>query len=284
MGRYFKGYYYKCCEGDRSFALIPALHTDGKRSQASLQVIAKDRAYTIPYSGIRFGKKKAEIRIGKNRFSEKGMRVDARTKECRIYGRLRFGGLGRIKYDIMGPFGCVPFMQCRHCVVSMGHDVRGRLNINGDVYHFRNGVGYIEGDCGTSFPKEYIWTQCHFADASLMLAVADIPFLGFGFKGVIGVVMIGDREYRLATYLGARLVAVGNREVSVRQGDFVFYARLLHADSQKLAAPVNGRMARTIHESVACRAYYRFTRKNKILLEEESDGASFEFEMKATIM
>lgn len=281
MGEYFKGYYFKCSDeyGNGAVALIPALHTDGKKRSASLQVITKSNSYTLPYSDIDFGRKEPRIRIGKNRFSKKGMLIDACTDECRISGGLIFGRLERIKYDIMGPFKYIPFMQCRHSVISMRHSVNGRLDIDGEIYRFENGTGYIEGDSGRSFPKKYIWTQCHFGRGSLMLAVADIPFLGFGFKGIVGVVMLDGKEYRIATYLGARLVKVGNNEVTVRQGDYVFYAKLIRSNQRRLLAPVNGKMTRTVHESVECEAYYRFTCRGKVLLELVGKTASFEYEL-----
>lgn len=74
----------------------------------------------------------------------------------------------------MGPFQFVPFMQCRHSVFSMKHQVNEQITINGQIYKFKNGIGYMEGDRGYSFPKQYIWMQCCFNDGSLMLSVADI--------------------------------------------------------------------------------------------------------------
>lgn len=279
MGQYFKGYYFKCCEGERAAAFIPVLHTDGKKRGASLQVITKERSYTLSYPDIVFGRKGLRIKIGGNRFSERGIRLEARTEECCIIGKLEFGSFQRIKYDIMGPFVYIPFMQCRHYVASMRHSVRGVIEINGEEYIFKNGTGYIEGDSGRSFPKKYIWTQCGFDGGSLMLAVADIPFPGFCFKGIIGVVMIEGHEYRIATYLGARLAEAGDGGVTVKQGDYVFCAKLLKANRKSLLAPAGGKMTRTIHESVACRAYYRFSRGGKVLLEFISESASFEYEL-----
>lgn len=46
------------------------------------------------------------------------------------------------------------------------------------------------------------------------------------------------------------------------------------------AAPNHGLMNRTIHEIVSCKAYYRFSYKEKVLFEFVSDRASFEFEYK----
>lgn len=279
MSRYFKGYYFKCCEDGRTAAFIPALHTDGQKRGASLQVITKERSYTLPYPDIAFGKNGLRIKIGKNRFSERGLRVDAQTDGCSIKGRLEFGDLKRVKYDIMGPFAYVPFMQCRHCVESMRHSVRGWLEINGEEYFFKNGTGYIEGDSGRSFPEKYVWTQCFFDRGSLMLAVADIPLAGFCFKGIIGAVMIDGHEYRLATYLGAALAEAGCGGVTIRQGKYVLYAKMLKENPRRLLAPEGGRMTRTIHESAACQAYYRFSCNGRVLLEFVSETASFEYEM-----
>lgn len=276
--QYFKGYYFKCSENDKSFAMIPALHHDGKRRNASLQIITEDGVYIVPYSNIRF--KKGIIRLGRNLFSEKGMSLNVDYDGCKINGKVYFKKLKKLRYDIMGPFKYIPFLQCRHSVVSISHFVKGQIIINDTNYSFNNGVGYIEGDRGRSFPREYIWTQCHFKNGSLMLAVADIPLMGFSFKGIIGAVVIDGKEYRIATYLGARISHIGNNAAIIRQGKYKLYAKLLEEKHQDLNAPVNGEMIRTIHESVSCRAYYKFSYKNRVLLEFESDNASFEYEMK----
>ncbi|MCM1308539.1 MAG: tocopherol cyclase family protein [Butyrivibrio sp.] len=281
MREYFKGYYFKCSDeyGNGAVALIPSLHTDGTRRRASLQIITDGNSYTLPYSDIVFGKRSLQIGIGKNRFSERGMLIDVCTDECRIKGRLVFGRLERIKYDIMGPFKYIPFMQCRHSVISMKHRVDGRLDINGRLYRFENGCGYIEGDRGRSFPQKYIWTQCCFGKGSLMLAVAKIPFCGMSFNGIIGVVMLDGKEYRLATYLGARLVRASDNEVLVKQGKYALYAKQVGQSKRGLKAPVNGKMTRTIYESVECEAYYRFTCGGRVMLELVGKTASFEYEM-----
>ncbi len=244
-----------------------------------MQVITDSGAFVVPFSGIKFKKKNFEIRMGENRFSSKGLSLKIQTDNCCVYGKLYFGRLQKINYDIMGPFRYFPFMQCKHHIVSMKHFVTGRVHINGTQYRFKNGVGYIEGDRGCSFPKEYIWTQCHFQNGSLMLSVADIPLLGLHFKGIIGIVLIDGREYRIATYLGAKVLSLGNDNVLVKQGEYMFYARLLQPCQHKLNAPVRGKMARMIRESVSCKAFYQFTCGDKKLLEFTSNNASFEFEM-----
>lgn len=275
---YFKGWYFKCSTEDKTIAFIPAYHcSDGKKS-ASLQIITDDNTFNIPFNTLEYSEKPLYVKIGDCIFSDKGITLDFKGDDLTLKGTLYFKDLSPIRYDIMGPFKFVPFMQYRHRVYSMSHKVSGEISVNNHFFEFEKGLGYIEGDCGYSFPKKYIWTQCCFQNNSLMLSVADIPFLGVHFTGIIGVVLLNGKEYRIATYLGAKIKQIGKNSVTVKQGGFEFTANLLKKQAQPLAAPTNGNMFRTIHESASCKAYYRFSHKERILCEFTTDKASFEFE------
>lgn len=275
---YFKGWYFKCSNDTQTIAFIPAFHRTRHKETASLQIITDDGAFNLTFDSLEFQEKPLFIRIGDSIFSEKGIRLNIRTDKLTVQGILRFGKLAPLRYDIMGTFQFVPFMQCRHSVFSMGHRVDGQLIINGQASHFQNGIGYIEGDYGTSFPERYIWTQCSFPDGSLMLSAADIPLYGLHFTGIIGVVMLNGKEHRIATYLGARVQHIGRNTVTVRQGDYMLTVKLLAKNAHPLLAPDHGNMNRTIHESASCKACYRFSHKGQTLCEFTSDRASFEFE------
>ncbi len=275
---YFKGWYFKCCGRNQTIAFIPSLHYVGGEKSALLQIITDDKAVQLPFDRLKYREEPLKVGIGKCLFSEKGIKADIRTDALEVSGCLRFGKITPINYDIMGPFKYVPFMQCRHSVYSMSHRVNGKITVNGQQFEFNDDIGYIEGDCGVSFPSRYIWTQCCFAGGSLMLSAADIPILGFQFTGIISVVLLGGKEYRLATYLGAKLRHVGENTVVVSQGDYELFAKMLKKNPLPLSAPINGKMGRVIHESASCTAYYRFSYKNTVLCEFASDKASFEFE------
>lgn len=152
------------------------------------------------------------------------------------------------------------------------------MSVNGELYSFDGADGYWEGDQGRSFPKEYIWTQCIFSGGALMLSVADIPLAGFHFRGIIGVVALDGREYRVATYLGARAVAIRKGVVRIIQGNLELEAELLEKAGKPLKAPMRGAMLRTIRESAACKARYCFRKGNRTLIAFETDRASFEYE------
>ena len=278
MFHYFYGWYLKCQSDTQTLALIPAVHSAGNKRTCSIQVITDEDAWTVTYTGDSFRRTKENIFIGRNRFGKKGIFLAIRTSQLTARGKLDFGPLSPLKYDIMGPFALAPFMECRHSVWSMRHPVSGNVCINGQKYLFRNAWGYWEGDSGRSFPKEYLWTQCFFPGGALMLSVAEIPMAGIRFTGIIGVVLWQGKEYRIATYLGARVIKIRNKMVRVIQGSLELDVRLPEASGRPLKAPVKGDMVRTIRESASCHAGYRFCKEGCTMFAFETDRASFEFE------
>ncbi len=278
MRDYFCGWYIKCQNGRQTVAFIAAYHITNNVKSCSLQIITDDGAWNVEYPYGEFHMDENGVTIGLNVFTKQGCHLDVREENLTVTGDLAFGDFAPIAYDIMGPFKYVPFMECRHSVFSMKHTVDGALCINGEAFPFDMGVGYIEGDRGYSFPKDYVWTQCCFPEGSIMLSVADIPFCGIHFNGVICVIHHEGREYRLATYLGARAVKIRDGEVVIRQGRKMLTVRRLEIKGHPLAAPVSGSMSRTIRESAACRTYYHYQEDGKTVFEFESHQAAFEYE------
>lgn len=189
MKSFFYGWYFKCQSDTQIFAIIPAIHQGKIGRTCSVQIITDTEIQKVSFSLEKFCKRKKNLFIGKNRFGQKGIWLDIDEEELKIKGVLKFSQMSPLKYNIMGPFACIPFMECRHQVWSMRHLVNGKIIINKKKYIFSDGLGYWEGDEGRSFPGEYVWTQCFFQEGSLMLAVADIPMFGIHFTGIIGVVL-----------------------------------------------------------------------------------------------
>ena len=275
---YFCGWYFRCQSERQTIALIPAIHIERGERTGSIQLISSDGCWHVPLSGGDVSANAPRAALEENCFHEDLLRLNLHTDSVAAAGMLRFDAHTPLRYDIMGPFRAVPFMECRHSVFSMRHRVNGRLRINGTDYDFINADGYIEGDRGRSFPRQYAWTQCFFAGGSLMLSVAEIPFGPFRFTGVIGVVCLSGREYRLATYLGARVLKCRGGELVIRQGSMTLRAALLSKSACMLHAPENGSMTRLIRENAACRARYALTRGDRTLLSLEADNAAFEYE------
>ena len=278
---FFEGWYFKHqCEAD-TIAFIPGINIDslGKKS-AFIQVITNENSYNINYDFSSFSLSKNEIKIGTNIFSDKRICVNIETKNLKIEGNVTYNEITPIKYDIMGPFSIIPFMECNHGVISLYHKLIGSININGMKISLDNGIGYIEKDWGTSFPKSYIWLQCNSFNGnkdSIMVSIADVPFLGKEFKGIICVVYYEGKEYRMATYNGVKLIKCSDKVIILKKGKYKLHIQIEKDKERKLLAPNKGNMSRIIRESAACNARFKFWIKDKLIFDLSSNGCGFEY-------
>ena len=138
---FFKGWYFKCMSNDKTIAFIPSYHIINNKKYAFLQIITDNSVYNIPYDFLTYDEKPLRVNIGKCIFSEKGIKLNICNDKINIIGELKFYKLHPIKYDIMGPFKFIPFMQCRHSIYSMCHNITGKISINGQNISFENGTG-----------------------------------------------------------------------------------------------------------------------------------------------
>ncbi len=283
-GPYFEGWYFKHQNPQgQSLALIPAFHIDREgHCTASLQVISKDQAWWLEYpeAQLQVSRQCFQVQIGQSCFSSQGIDLHIRQDNLSLCGSLCYGPFTVLRSDIMGPFRFFAGMQCSHGVISMGHSLSGTLELNGEHLDFSDGIGYIETDRGRSFPTKYLWTQCLWDgpdQGSLMLAIATIPLPVGGFTGCICSVLYRGREYRLATYRGVKIEARSSSGAVIRQGRYRLEVELLSERRQPLRAPVEGRMERTIHESLCAEVRYRFWHGDSLLFQHTDSNASFEY-------
>lgn len=278
MSGYFCGWYFRCQAEHHTLAIIASYHKAAGGNSCVIQLVTDEDAFCVSFPYSDFKKRRNFIKIANNRFSRNGIWLNIQSRELRAYGTIYFGPFRELPYDIMGPFRFLPLMQCRHSVYSMRHTVNGNITVNGKSYSFQNAVGYIEGDRGYSFPKNYVWTQCSFSQGSLMLSVADIPLGPLHFTGVIGIVHLQEKEYRLATYLGAKVIKITPDEIVIRQGNCTLSVKPMDVSGHPLQAPLCGIMARTIHEHPSCRVSYRLEQAGFSLLELDAPNAALEYE------
>ena len=119
----FYGWYLKCQSASQTLAVIPAIHQTKRKQTCSIQIITNTNAWTVDFPADAFHRTKKHISIGENQFGENGIRLAIHTPELSISGALDFASLSPLKYNIMGPFAFVPFLECRHSVFSMQHSV-----------------------------------------------------------------------------------------------------------------------------------------------------------------
>lgn len=283
-GPYFEGWYLKHQTKDgRALALIPAVHIDGSgRRSTSLQVIADSGSWWLEYpdAGFHAAESLFQVRMEQGLFNAGGVRLNVEENGLSLHGNLRYGPFTPLRSDIMGPFRFLGDMECAHGVLSMGHTLDGTLTLNGQVLDFSGGIGYLETDRGRAFPSAYLWTQCAWREperVSLMLAIASIPLPVGSFTGCICALIDQGREYRLATYRGARVERWSAAGAVIRQGTCRLEVKVLETHPLPLQAPAGGGMGRTIHESLCTTLRYRFWSGGALLLDHTDPCASFEY-------
>jgi len=218
------------------------------------------------------------VRVGRQHFFDQGLDLDlhavrANGEPLAIEGHVSFidpqpWPVRPLSPGIMGPFSFVPFMECNHGVVSLDHELRGELVINGERVPFDGGRGYIEKDWGRSFPSSYVWMQSnHFGrdGVSLTASVANIPWLWSRFTGSIIGLLVDGRLYRFATYTGAR---VAKLEVSdetvhlvVRDLDKVLEIEARRSHGAPLMAPYEHQMLERVSETMTSRIEVRLAKR-----------------------
>ncbi len=77
--------------------------------------------FNIPFEKLEYQENPLYVKIGNCVFSHKRIILNFQSDSGKLDGKLCFEQLTPIRYDIMGPFKYVPFMQCRHRVYSMCH-------------------------------------------------------------------------------------------------------------------------------------------------------------------
>ena len=276
---YFEGWYLKLFNEKETLAFIPSYHADvnGKR-YAMLQIIGTDKPLKFVFDADELEAKEDEfrVRLPGCDFSCKGMRFSLECCGHSLNGGIVFDGVAPPKKDIMGFFAGFPFMQCKHGVLSMLHNVNGKIIVDGKVYDFDGAYGYMEKDFGSSFPSSYVWTQSSDGKNSVMLSVARIPYLGATFTGCVAFVYVGGREYRLATYNGAKVMR--NDAECVAIGRFAEKLEIypIRENAHALAAPESGSMSRTVYETAAAVVRCVFTIKGDTVLDMTVSAAGYE--------
>lgn len=290
---FFEGWYLKHQMRDHVYAFIPGISID-ERGQKSpfIQIINDHSSHMIHFKPNEFmaSKNSFYVQIGNNIFSKDGIKLDIDDEEenIRVRGEIKYGPflpLKRSRYapSIMGPFSYVSFLECYHGIISMEHELAGYLTWGNQEINFSGGKGYLEKDWGTSFPKAYIWAQCNVFlenNVSFFLSLADIPFLGLKFLGLISVLFIKGKEYNFATYYGGKVKSITKKGeqliIIVEQKEFVLKIISEGEEGKELTAPVKGGMNRIIRENANAKLHIVLKKNNETIFEGEGCFAGFE--------
>ena len=265
---YFEGWYFKHVSADKQqvWSFIPGISISSGGRHSFIQVLngmtAESQEYEYAVEDFFASGKELNVQIDKSRFSKEGIRLELQNSSQKISGDLSYSHMEEYpssvsKPGIMGWYSFVPFMECKHGVVSMYHKLSGGLHINETFVDFKGGTGYIEKDWGTSFPESWVWLHCNTFDSShtsFTFSVAKIPWLGSYFIGFISYLKLEDRFINLSTWSNARIekLSYSGKVLHVRLSNKKYRLEIeaLNKQAGLLKAPELGSMTRIIKESV----------------------------------
>jgi len=282
---FFEGWYFKHAGEGGAFVVIPGIFLGRNRADdhAFIQVLfsspPESRFVRFPAEAFSCAGHGFMVRIADNTFTMDGCRLNLPgigLTACLRYGPRIPLRTSMISPTIMGPFAYLPGMQCRHGVLSLWHSVTGSVLYGDKRMDFNGADGYIEKDWGGAFPDSWVWIQCGDSRVTLTCAVASIPLRLIRFTGIICALRDGDRQYRLATYNGARVSALvwqGDKlqaEIANRNYRLSIQA---HAGAfGHLQAPTPTGMDRRIQESLGARFSVRLERRGETILQGSYSG------------
>jgi tocopherol cyclase len=289
MKGYFEGWYYKFADKNEQNigALIPGVSFDKKgcQPQAFIQFLdnsgVKTRYFRFDIEEFRYSHNKPRIEIGKSIFSPDKIEVDINDEADCIKGALTFHDITPWPVTLfsrgaMGWYAFVPFMECYHGVVSFDHRIEGQLEFNGKSIDFSGGRGYTEKDWGRSFPKYHIWIQTnHFSKVgtSLMVSIANIPWLGKSFDGFLIGLWHDGHLYKFTTYTGASITTFDYSQqklvIYVNSKVHRLEIEVSYIKGAELKTPQTGEMRGRLYESLTSETkvrLYRLTSERECLL------------------
>ena len=292
---YFEGWYFKHVSKDFSnvYAFIPGISLSGENSHSFIQVIngVSGETHYISYDlkDFEWEKEKLWVKIGSSIFTNQYIYLNIDEAEIKINGRVEYSNA--LKYpktlaspSIMGWYAYIPFMECNHGIVSVSHELQGKLNINLNEVDFCNGKGYIEKDWGTSFPEAWIWLHSNSFtkhETSLFVSIAKIPWLGNFFMGFICFLYVNGTFYRFCTYNNSKITNIkydGNAlNLQLENKKYTLRVTAISNSSGELKAPSFGEMKRRIKESIDSTVQVKlFDKSNRLIYEDVGNRAGLE--------
>jgi len=293
---YFEGWYFKHVSGDlqQVWSFIPGVALTSHDPHSFIQVINGITGNTeyikYPLEQFSWESNRLFVKIGDSVFTGNCIDLNIDNEDLKLTGHIAYNNI--VKYPqnllspgIMGWYSFVPAMECKHGIVSVNHDLKGNISINGRNIDLDNGKGYIEKDWGTSFPEAWIWVQSNNFnehDTSFMLSIAKIPWMGRFFTGLISFLYLNKQFYLFSTYNKSVFSVTGNNkddlEIILKNRTSELKIKVIKNSFCDLKAPVSGEMSRRIKESIDSEVHLQLFDRNGIQ-EYEGTGKSVGLEI-----
>lgn len=258
---YYFGKYYKFVSNDNyAFALIDAETSNGR----VMQIITKKRSYIINNPN--------QVKIDDAGF----ISFNIHQKGLHIEGVILLGKLHPLSKDVMGFLRNIK-INTKHNIYSMYHKICGILSFNGKDISFYDGVGYIEGDEGNTFPDKYIWFNSISTNYGLSLSIAEIKlFNKLHLRGSFIVYKDLTHEFVFSTLNGLKIKVIGKYLIVLRKGKYKFKVYLDNFSPLPLLSPIEGSLVGEVKESISVSAGFEIYKGREKIISNYNTFGSIE--------
>lgn len=290
-GPSFEGFYFKTALVDGTTLVIICGFAKSKvKSHAFIQVssqLSKTFYFEYPLSSLKTSKETFNFSVGKNTFTQQG--IDIKEEDCEInlsFSNFELWNRSFFNPSIMGALTFVPFVECKHDIISPYLEVNGEAKLKSKTLKFQDNSGYIDKNWGTSFPKDYFWghiSSFKNPTVSVQFAKAKPKWLLWKIPVHIGFLRMNGEIHLFKSWKKGKikLINVGQEQIHLQNNQYKIELKFDKGYPLNLRAPLNGKLDYTILERAGIATsvtIYKKTNKDEfeILLSETVNNATLE--------
>lgn len=286
----FEGWFSKVDDvnNDLMFSVIWGYSTVENDRHAFIQftnsITHKTKYIRYPLEDLSFTKDPFILKIGQNKLSKEFMILNINEDDLKVKGEFSFNNLKTLKKSFLKPniMGILSYLpnECNHSISSLHHNVKGNISINNKTFNI-DGIGYMEKDWGTSFPKKYVWTQgSDVLENSVVFSNATVPILGRYATGFFLVILHNDKEYRFSSIEGSKMLSFeadhNSFKGKIQKGNLTVEIFAKQYNPISLKSPNMGEMKSSIKESLDGNLKVFLLENGKVSFEITNERASID--------
>lgn len=254
----FEGFYLKTAKKDgTTLVVICGFAKSKEKSHAFIQVSTQSLEtfyFEYPLYELKINEEAFNFSIRNNEFSQNGIYI--KENDCEVdltFSDFTFWNRTYLNPSIMGVLAYVPFVECKHDIISPSLTVLGHANLKAETLIFDNTSGYIDKNWGRSFPKDYFWghiSNFENPSVSIQFAKAKPKWLFWKIPVYIGFLRLNHEIHLFKSWKKGKmtLTNVGQDEVLLQNRKFKIKIKFENGRPLNLKAPIEGKLDHLILE------------------------------------
>lgn len=279
----FSGFYYKLKsdENDLNIIIVTGYHKKKNSKIGFLQINCFSYDGSSLFDELFYYNeltiKKGIFELGSNSFSSNKIIIKEKEIDLTIdfHTTIHYPSR-RIGKNVMGIYGYIPFVECKHFVHAIDAKAQGFLRIKNEKFNIDSAQAYVESTYGKKFPESFFWT--HFnqfknnKNTHFLFSIANPKWIFIKKKVHIGYLIHENQFYSLGSNQDFRLINKVSNEHNIQ---FTFRNKQLEIKTtfklgdkrMKLVGPSNTGLNRDVTEYTDASVVISISGNNKEKME-----------------